>query len=148
LPAIPPQNPQGRREISISHELNTWSGPLPPPETLEKYEQITAGLADRLVRMAENQSAHRQKLEKRVLDADIIKSFLGILAATIIVLAGISGGVIVSLYGNSSNTDLLGAFIPILTVGAVAWVAIVNKKAQAASLPLNRERSLEPPQKK
>jgi hypothetical protein len=36
-----------------------WSGPLPPPAELEKIDQIIPGGADRLLRMAEKEQAHR-----------------------------------------------------------------------------------------
>jgi Predicted membrane protein (DUF2335) len=36
-----------------------WSGPLPPPSELEKIDQIIPGGADRLLRMAEKEQAHR-----------------------------------------------------------------------------------------
>nr|DAR22085.1 MAG TPA: putative membrane protein [Caudoviricetes sp.] len=41
-----------------------FSGPIPPPEILSGYEQIHPGFADRIISMAEKQSAHRQGLEK------------------------------------------------------------------------------------
>jgi hypothetical protein len=36
-----------------------WSGPLPPPAQLEKIDQIIPGGADRRLRMAEKEQAHR-----------------------------------------------------------------------------------------
>lgn len=47
---------------SISH-----SGPLPDPDTLQRYEQVLPGLAERIVAMAEKQSDHRQSLERAVI---------------------------------------------------------------------------------
>lgn len=40
-----------------------FSGPLPPPEILERYEKIKPGLADRIVCLAEEQQHHRIKTE-------------------------------------------------------------------------------------
>ena len=42
-----------------------WSGPLPPPAQLEKIDQIIPGGADRLLRMAEKEQAHRIEDAKR-----------------------------------------------------------------------------------
>jgi hypothetical protein len=42
-----------------------WSGPLPPPVELEKIDQIIPGGADRLLRMAEKEQAHRVDDAKR-----------------------------------------------------------------------------------
>jgi uncharacterized membrane protein len=42
-----------------------WSGPLPPPAELEKFNQIIPGGADRLLRMAEAEQTHRFEDAKR-----------------------------------------------------------------------------------
>lgn len=36
-----------------------YQGPIPPPEVLEKYEKISPGFADRIVKMAEIEQEHR-----------------------------------------------------------------------------------------
>ena len=47
-----------RRHISTSVE--TFQGPIPPPNVLEAYERLVPGAAERILKMAENQAAHRQ----------------------------------------------------------------------------------------
>lgn len=47
----------------VVRKASIYSGPLPAPETLAAYEQILPGAADRVIAMAERQSAHRQQLE-------------------------------------------------------------------------------------
>lgn len=42
----------------------SFSGPLPPPETLERYNQTLPGLAERIIVMAESQHSHRLELGK------------------------------------------------------------------------------------
>lgn len=41
-----------------------FSGPIPPPQTMAGYETALPGSADRILKMAEEQSAHRQEMEK------------------------------------------------------------------------------------
>lgn len=48
-----------------------FSGPIPPPDILEKYENILPGAMDRIIAMAENESKHRHEMEKTVVDAEI-----------------------------------------------------------------------------
>lgn len=48
-------------QSNISH-----SGPLPDPDTLQRYEQVLPGLAERILVMAEKQSEQRQGLERAV----------------------------------------------------------------------------------
>ena len=49
----------------------TFSGPLPPPSLLQGYENIQPGFAERIVKMAEEESSHRKEQEQKELDADI-----------------------------------------------------------------------------
>jgi hypothetical protein len=43
----------------------TFSGPLPPPDLLAGYNAALPDGADRIVRLAEEQAAHRRRLEAR-----------------------------------------------------------------------------------
>ena len=36
-----------------------FSGPIPPPETMAKYENIVLGAAERILKMAENEASTR-----------------------------------------------------------------------------------------
>ena len=54
-----PQNPTGQVTIAASR----FSGPIPPPDLLRKYEEINPGFADRIMRQAEAQTAHRIEIE-------------------------------------------------------------------------------------
>lgn len=46
-----------------------FSGPLPPPEILAKYDDVSPGFAERLMTMAENNQAHRHAMEREVIPA-------------------------------------------------------------------------------
>ena len=109
----PPQNLQIVRS-------ETYSGILPPPAMLEHYDKIVPGSAERLIKMAENQSQHRMKLESQVIHSDSRNSTIGVISALIItvgtlVLAGyaikmgqtLAGGVI----GSLGIASIVGAFI-------------------------------------
>lgn len=65
------------------------SGPIPPPEMLAGYERALAGAADRILRMAEVQSEHRQGLENTALRGQLAGQARGTycgLAAVVTVL--------------------------------------------------------------
>ncbi len=53
--------------------VHTFSGPLPPPEILKRFDKVVPCTAERIIKMAEEQSAHRRELEKRVIDSDITR---------------------------------------------------------------------------
>jgi uncharacterized membrane protein len=59
-------------EVGVSYQ-----GPLPPPEMLVQYNQAYPGCAQDIVKMAVSQSEHRQHLEKRVVDAQILGERIG-----------------------------------------------------------------------
>jgi len=54
------QNPQIAAQV-VKKQI---SGPLPPSSEFEQYERTLPGGADRILRMAEEQSAHRREIEK------------------------------------------------------------------------------------
>ena len=55
---------QLRSEITLALRESFFVGPLPDPAALAEYEQIKPGFADRIVVMAEKESAHRRELER------------------------------------------------------------------------------------
>ena len=93
--------------VGYSQYETVFSGPLPPPEILEKYEQILPGAAERILSMAETQSKHRISLEGRVIDADITNSKRGLIFGFIIGLVGIGGGIYSIYLGHVISGSLL-----------------------------------------
>src|SRR5689334_10136460 len=71
-------------------QSESFSGPIPPPALLERYNDIIPDGANRIMQMAEQQSTHRMDLEKRVVKNDVLQSRLGIAAGTLL-----GGGVLV-----------------------------------------------------
>lgn len=58
--------PQQRAASVVLHEQAvTWAGPLPPPATLAAYEQSMQGLAERIVRMTEDEQRKRLRAGTR-----------------------------------------------------------------------------------
>ena len=55
-------------EVSVTEQ---FSGPIPHPSILRDYDQITPGIGDRIVAMAEKEQAHRIECEKVSLSSDI-----------------------------------------------------------------------------
>ena len=58
-----------------------FSGPIPPPDIIEKYERIIPGSADTIITMAEKQAAHRQAMEKKMIESESRDGLLGIIFA-------------------------------------------------------------------
>ena len=50
-------------------QTKSFRGPIPSPDDLSQYERILPGTAERILAMAERQSASRQELERKTCDA-------------------------------------------------------------------------------
>ncbi|MFI5089399.1 MAG: DUF2335 domain-containing protein [Terriglobales bacterium] len=49
-------SPEEKRElVRVAAQVRFSAGPVPPPEALERYNQILPGAADRIMKMAESQ---------------------------------------------------------------------------------------------
>ncbi|MCP3941879.1 MAG: DUF2335 domain-containing protein [Desulfobacteraceae bacterium] len=57
--------------VQQEYKAEQFQGPLPPPQILAGYEQLLPGAADRILAMAEKETAHRHMLEEKSLDAEI-----------------------------------------------------------------------------
>ena len=118
--------PQNKPSASLKVQGVQYSGPIPPPAMLEQYDKIVPGAAERILKMAEEQSEHRRSLEKKAIHSDSRNSIMGIVSALVITLSAlcvvvyaitagqaevakfVAGGVIVSLvsafiYGTRSR---------------------------------------------
>src|SRR5437868_4554614 len=62
---IDPEDPPARVILRSARRLTQYRGPLPPPEMLAEYDRHIPGLAERIVRSWEQQSGHRQTLERQ-----------------------------------------------------------------------------------
>lgn len=109
-------------------ELESFSGPLPPPQVLQEYENILPGLADRIVRMTEIQSAHRQDLERYITRSDSRRANAGLICAVLIAVMGLVGSYLLITGGYSfEGTGLGGATLVGLVV---AFIYGTNSRKQ------------------
>lgn len=96
-----------------------FSGPLPPPKQLEEYEKILPGAADRILKMAERQSSHRQKMEEMIVRSNTRDSHYGVVFAFLLGLVIICGGIYLASIGHPYGTwfsfggvaTLIGVFV-------------------------------------
>lgn len=49
----------------------SYSGPIPHPTFLEKYEEILPGSAERLIKMVESEQAHAQQMETILVNSQV-----------------------------------------------------------------------------
>jgi uncharacterized membrane protein len=59
MAAQAPQTTDKPNQPKITLQAQQWTGPLPPPAALEQFERVIPGGAERILRMAEQEQAHR-----------------------------------------------------------------------------------------
>ena len=96
-------------------EASAYKGPVPAPEDLDKYEILLPGSADRLISMAERESAHRHEIEKKLVNASITDNdneasyrTRGQIFAFIIALSAMGAGVYLAKLGVPGWGTILG----------------------------------------
>lgn len=134
------RNPSVRDGITpagVMHQtaiVEEYRGPIPSAGELKRYEDILPGAADRILTMAENQAAHRQKLEAEAITANIKNSRRGQAFAFIISMAVVVVGFILIMCDkNGWGLSMILADLAIL-----AAVFVGNRVSEARELSRKR----------
>lgn len=127
-----------QEQAQLLSVVTQYQGPIPHPEALAAYEDITPGLADRIVVMAERESENRHKIDQGKIKLN--DKHLGVIQsqnddatvlnkraqffAFIICAGGIIGGIylIISGYAKSGTTLMT------LTIGTLAMAYLKKPK--------------------
>ena len=120
----------GSLQVVTAQTTITRSGPLPPAEELLEYDNVVPGRAERLLKMAENQSAHRIEMERLVITSQQDQSARGQTYGLIIGLAGILVGGILSYFGH----EAVGGVVAGSTVTGLVSVFVIGKTQQNKNL--------------
>lgn len=128
-----PGNPQHQKAVASQQQISSFhfSGPLPPSAELARYEETLPGAADRILKMAESQSLHRQDLEGRVIGSDIKRADRGQIYGFIL-SALITAG---SFYLITIGKDVMGisAFVgTLITLGGAFIYGTISRKKERA----------------
>jgi len=102
LPHPAGQTPRPSGRVSITQE--TFVGPMPPPEVIERYNQTHPGAAGIIFGEYKAQGEHRRDLESRVVRSNIRNATLGQFMGFILLGGIIAGGVFLAHEGR----DLAG----------------------------------------
>ena len=121
-----------------------FSGPIPPPEILIRYNEAFQGAAERIVVMAESQLKHRQGMESKVVDSNCRNEFWGLIVGAVLSAFAILGGI----YLAANNKPLSGFGVILLDVatlaGIFAYTRTEQKKERADKLKPFKAASGEP----
>lgn len=133
IPAIKSLQPKEQKQIAEQvHGLmvSYYSGPIPSAEQLERYNQTLPEGAHRILRMAEEQSAHRIRIESIVITSQQKQSERGqLIACVLVVILILTGGFL-----TYSGHDTVGGIIFGTTIIGVIANFIFAKNRQTKDL--------------
>lgn len=109
--------------LQIQASRTQFTGPIPPPEVLIKYNDALPSAAERIVAMAESQLKHRQELENRVIESNCRSQQRGPIYGLIVCLSAIAGGI----YLIHSGQSVAGLVSIIGAIGSVVIVFVTGK---------------------
>ncbi|PKN97092.1 MAG: hypothetical protein CVU43_17825 [Chloroflexi bacterium HGW-Chloroflexi-5] len=133
---IPPTEPTG---TALTARYSSFSGPIPSPQALAFYEQVAPGAASRILKLAEDQQAHRIRLESIAVPETFEANKRGQKFALIIVIFAIIATVFLGWLGMQ-----WAAVAMTLVIGSgVAATFITGKSEQKASMSEKAKEVLE-----
>jgi uncharacterized membrane protein len=112
-----------------------FSGPLPPPDALERYNQIVPGAAERIIAMAEDQHTHRQGLERHVIHSNVDAQRLGTILGFIVAMTVVIGGMYLVHEGKSVE----GMAAILTALASLVGVFLYSKREQQKELEKKTE---------
>lgn len=119
-----PEDIQKSITKTLVAEQVSYTGPIPPPSLLKQFDDVIPDGADRIMKMAESQSAHRIKIEESVVRANNRDSFLGVLFGGFISLIATIG----AIYLISQDKSIQGF---IVLIGSLATLVGVYLKGSS-----------------
>ena len=137
---LSPRPPQEQRVATVSQTLS-FTGPLPPPAMLEKYNAVFLGCAERIVAMAESQLTHRHQLEAKHMSGGQASERRGQVCAFILGLVAIAGGIWLIANGK----DVQGLVAILGAISGLAGVFIYGRMSQAKERQKKRDQALQLP---
>ena len=98
--------PESLRESTS--ESAASSGPLPPPAKYRGYEEVLAGSAERFLRMAEKEQAHRIEWEDEALRRASNRRDRGLSLGTLVALTSLAVAALLAMNGHDWVAGVIG----------------------------------------
>lgn len=109
--------------------IQSWEGPLPAPETLERFETVVPGSAKTIIEEWQAETRHRRKFEHRSLLLQSFEQMSGRLLAFLFALAALALAGYAASIGAAWVAGIVGGL-------SRAWFGLWYR-ASATSLPSN-----------
>lgn len=132
----PDASSSGPLEVVSTEVTTTWSGPIPPPDMLQRFDEIVPGAAGRILDTAEKQAYHRMRMEETVIEGDSRRSYLGLIAGFILSAATIAGGIFLIM----NDHDWAGGLLVGGNLAGLAGVFVYGTNSRRAERERKAER--------
>jgi uncharacterized membrane protein len=106
---------------------STFSGPLPPPSILGDYNNVLENGAERIMKMAENQSSHRIGLEKHAIKEELRQSRNGQIFGFILAILGMLIAFGLAYLGHDTVAGIFGT----TTIVGLVTIFVIGKRKQS-----------------
>lgn len=116
--------------LTAKQTISHHEGPIPSPDMIEKYNTIIPNGADRIMCMAENQQAHRIKIENLAITEQLSPSKRGQIFGFVIGIVALMGAVSCILMGHEWGGGALG----VGGITGLVSVFVIGKNKQTKSL--------------
>jgi len=124
----PPSTPSHSAPAKITQvTARQFSGPIPEPEILEKYNAVSPGAADRIIAMAEQNSNHLQLMDKMKITSAFQERQRGQYFGFTIALVAISASVYLAMNGHEITAGIIGGSTLVSLVGTFIAGRLVPK---------------------
>lgn len=110
-----PEEKRGEFIREIVLQVEHYSGIIPHPNIVGRWERIMPGSAERILSLSEKHQEHRMEIERTMFDVFVKREQLGMWFYFVIALVMIVGGVVIILSGYST-VGLVALAAPVATL--------------------------------
>lgn len=130
--ALPPNKRVSATKILLraTKVTSSHSGPIPSPESFERYGNVLQSAPDRILKMAEKQLDHRIDVEKLAIRRQLNQSGIGQILAFLIALGCIGASAWLAIHDHDTVAGVVGG----ATVVGLVTVFIAGRNAQKKQL--------------
>lgn len=103
----------------------SFMGPIPPPGILAGYNNVIPNGADRVIRMAEKEQAHRHSIETEIVSKESFEKRVGLVFAFILALSVLGVSSYLLVFTEKSG---YGLTVFIVELGGLVWAFLGAKQ--------------------
>ena len=113
---------QGPLAVEASY---SFMGPIPPPGILAGYNNVIPNGADRVIKMAEKEQAHRHNIETTIVGKESFEKRVGLVFAFILALSVLGVSSYLLVFTEKSG---YGLTVFIIELGGLVWAFLGAKE--------------------